>query len=108
MMFEELIEKINALEGHVFFKDDIIELIKACEPQELDAPDSDGWWWFRNLNRSHPFPFNTLICVKLLHLNVQNPNSFVFFYNNNEYETHNYTGIGEGKWQRAIVPKEKQ
>lgn len=59
-MFEELIEEIKkspvlndsgwfggSTELRDYVNKHIISLIEDCEPPELDAPDSEGWWWFR-------------------------------------------------------------
>jgi hypothetical protein len=55
-MYEALIEKIRAervpegsnydyiVNGTI---DEIIEVIKASEPQWLDSPNEEGWWWFK-------------------------------------------------------------
>ena len=89
MVFSELIEKINALEGHVFFKDDIIELIKACEPQELDAPDSEGWWWIKLIGS------DVCYCVELVE-------GLIFWECGVRF---NWQDVDNCKWIKAITPK---
>jgi hypothetical protein len=64
-MFEELVEKIKASEKFVYAGDPTtstsekvlrsefnrglnkaIDIITASEPQWLDTPTEEGWWWF--------------------------------------------------------------
>jgi len=104
-MFEELIEKIKALdmgarEFHPYEKwtwidaiEAVVEAINASEPPELDAPDSEGWWWHESL-------MGHIACY------------YVDKYDNEDglfaYTVNGMTPVESfmGKWVKAITPKE--
>jgi hypothetical protein len=94
-MFEELIKEIKRAGTKWVLTDKVIELIKASEPPELDAPNEEGWWWLKNYA-----PYK-IMCVE------------VFEYNGALYvalfsiQMHIEEFKGKGKWLRAIMPKGK-
>jgi hypothetical protein len=80
-MYEALIEKIRAervpegsnydyiVNGTI---DEIIEVIKASEPQWLDSPNEEGWWWQKWCNPKLE-KFNSINgCVKVIENNFGN------------------------------------
>ena len=104
-MFEKLIEKIKALdmgerEFHPYEKwtwidaiDAVVEAINASEPPELDAPDSDGWWWLKYGTEDIDAKRVVLIGSELL---VDEG------MDRGNYDLRHY----HGKWIKAITPKE--
>lgn len=102
-MYKELIKLIE-LERHTGnpvlqnFKiaynkaiDDIIEVIKASEPPELDAPDSEGWWW-----NTREFAGRIMIaCVEVEEANAEGEFDYPVRYDRGK----------DIKWQKAIVPQ---
>ena len=103
-MFEELIEKIKALdmgarEFHPYEKwtwidaiEAVVEAINASEPPELDAPDSDGWWWYCP-PKSPP------------HMNYIAKDSKGDFVGKEDNAPDYDISSWEGKWVKAIMPR---
>ena len=101
MMFEELIEKIEALYGKAYgygedsnaVINDVLDMVRACDPPELDAPTGPGWWWYIFKNQ-HP-------CCWYIHKMEDNGALYIELRNDRVMIVDNFAG----KWIRAIAPK---
>ena len=83
---DEIHEFANSLD-----RGELLEVFEALDMPELDAPDSEGWWWFM-------YPDGQLFCVDIF-----KEDGKLF---REERDGHVYLATSyNGKWMRAIVPK---